>query len=296
MMYDILSFYQAENVDGAIAALNDNPESILISGGTDVLIKLRAGEYNKSALVSIHGLKELTGVEKLADGTVVIKSCTCFADIAKDPIVRDFLPALAAAADQVGGPQIRNVATIGGNICNGAVSADSAPVLLAYNAVLEFKDEKGIVNIPIGEFYTGPGKTVRNHTQILTAIKISKTDYECFGAHYIKFGARNAMEIATVGCAANVRLSEDRTVIDDLRIAFGVAAPTPVRCPRTEAEMSGMPVCSDTLALIGDGVLREVNPRDSLRASKVFRLQLIRELSMRAVKSAVENAGGVIDA
>ena len=295
-MFDISSFYQAENVDGAIAALNNDPEAILISGGTDVLIKLRAGDYQGCTLISIRGLKELRGVEKQLDGTVVIKPCTCFADIAKDPVLQDSLPALCNAADQIGSPQIRNVGTIGGNICNGAVSADSAPVLLVYNAMLEFKDEKGIVNIPIKEFYTGPGKTVRKHTQILTAIKVSKADYEGFGAYYIKFGTRNAMEIATVGCAASVRLSEDRTAFDNLRIAFGVAAPTPVRCPETEDKISGKPVCSDTLELIGDSVLKEVNPRDSWRASKIFRLQLIRELSKRAVKRAVENAGGVIDA
>ena len=295
-MYDISSFYQAKSVDDAIEALNRDPEAVVISGGTDLLIKLRSGEYSDRALISMRGLGELTGVEKQPDGTIVIKPCTCFTDIIKDPVINETLPALSNAADQVGSPQIRNVGTIGGNICNGAASADAAPPLLVYNAALEFRDENGVSAVPIRDFYTGPGKTVCKHTQILTAVKISKSDYESFGAHYIKFGVRNAMEIATIGCAASVRLSGDRTVIEELRIAFGVAAPTPIRCPETEKEMSRLPVCSDTLALIGNSVLKEVSPRDSWRASKTFRLQLIRELSKRAVKTAAENAGGVFDA
>jgi len=295
-MYDVLSFYQAKSVDDAIGALTGDSEALLISGGTDLLLKLRSGEYPERALISIHRLGELTGVEKRPDGAIVIKPCTCFSDIIKAPVIRETLPAFCDAAGQIGSPQIRNVATIGGNICNGAVSADTAPLLLVYNALLELKDENGTVNVPIQEFYTGPGKTVRKHTQILTSVKIAKPDYDRFGAHYTKFGVRNAMEIATIGCAAGVRLSDDRAVIEELRIAFGVAAPTPVRCPETEKAMSRMPVCLDTLTLIGKGVLQEVNPRSSWRASKTYRLQLIRELSKRAVKSAIENAGGTIDA
>ena len=294
-MYDISSFYPAKNVDDAIGALMGDPEAMLISGGTDLLLKFRTGEYSERSLVSIHGLGELTGVEKHPD-MIVIKPCTSFTDIIKDPVIRETLPAFCGAAGQIGSPQIRNVATIGGNICNGAVSADTAPLLLVYNALLELKDENGIVDMPIQEFYTGPGKTVRKRTQILTSIKIATPDYERRGAHYIKFGVRNAMEIATVGCAASVMLSGGSTVIEELRIAFGVAAPTPVRCPETEKAVSGMPVCPDTLTRIGESVLKEVSPRDSWRASKTYRLQLIRELSQRAVKRAIENAGGTVDA
>lgn len=294
-MYDIGCFYKASSVDDAIKLLNSNKDAILISGGTDVLIKLRETDVEDCTLVSIHKLKELIGIEELCDGTIIIKSGTCFSHIAKDPIINKHIKALGEAADEVGSPQIRNVATIGGNICNGAVSADSVPMLMVCNAVLDFASCDGIVSIPINEFYTGPGKTVRKHSQILTAIKIKKSDYEDFGFHYTKYGLRNAMEIATIGCAIGVKLGvkEGIKIIKKLRISFSVAAPTPIRCPKTEALAINMPISSETLNIISNSVLQEVNPRTSFRASKEFRMQLIKELSYRTVESALKKAGGL---
>jgi len=295
-MFDILDLYQAKSVDDAIEALSRDPRALLIAGGTDLLLKIRAGEYAERRLVSIHALDELIGIESLPDGSLVIKACTSFSAIAASPRIRQALPALAEAADLVGGPQIRHVATIGGNLCNGAASADSAPLLLVYNAIVELKDESGAVEAALRDFYTGPGKTIRKPSHILTAIKIRKTDAEGLSAHYIKFGIRNTMEIAALSCAAGVRLSGDRRTIEELRLAFGVAAPTPLRCPHTEREATGAPLSAKTLERIGEGALGELSPRDSWRASKTFRRQLIRELSGRAVRAAAEKAGGVFDA
>ena len=203
---------------------------------------------------------------------------------------------LGYAVDQVGGPQIRNIGTIGGNVCNGVTSADSASSLFAYNAILELTGPKGIRQVPIQEFYTGPGKTVRCHEEVMTAIRIRRRDYEGYTGCYIKYGKRNAMEIATLGCACLVKLSLDKKVVEDMRIAYGVAAPTPVRCPETEKAVSGKAVSKALLLQTGKGVLNEVNPRTSWRASKEFRLQLVEELAKRAMAQAIRNGGGEVDA
>ncbi|MEA4929633.1 MAG: xanthine dehydrogenase subunit XdhB [Candidatus Limiplasma sp.] len=293
-MYDIETYYQATDVADAVRALRADGNAIVISGGSDVLIQIREGRLAGCSLVSIHGLPELTGVEETPEGEVVIGAATAFSHITADPIIQRTLPMLGYAVDQVGGPQIRNIGTIGGNVCNGVTSADSASSLWAYNATLELVGGDGTRRVPIREFYTGAGKTVRQHDEILTTIRVAREDYEGFGGCYIKYGKRDAMEIATLGCAALVRLTPDKRAVDALRLAYGVAGPTPLRCTATEAAVQGAALDEALLLRIAEGALAEVKPRSSWRASREFRLQLVSELAQRAVRQAIHNAGGEI--
>ena len=291
-MYDIRKYYQANSIEEAIRALAADETAMVISGGSDVLVQIREGRLAGASLVSIHGIKELEDISMEADGTIVIGAATTFAHITHNEIITAHIPMLGAAVDQAGGPQLRNVGTIGGNVCNGVTSADSAPSLMTLNAVIELAGPDGKRLVPIREFYTGPGKTVRRHDEIAVAVRIGKEDYEGFGGHYIKYGKRNAMEIATLGCAVNVKLSEDKTQIKDARIAYGVAAPTPVRCCQTEEKAVDKVISEELFEMIGKSVLEEVTPRSSWRASREFRLQLVEELGKRALKQAIVHAGG----
>jgi xanthine dehydrogenase FAD-binding subunit len=301
-MYDIEKYYQAKDVEDAVRALEEDADAVVISGGSDVLIKIREGKLAGCSLVSIHGIPALEGVRMEADGTIVIGPATTFSHITYDPVIQKYIPALGWAVDQVGGPQIRNIGTIGGNVCNGVTSADSAALLFTLNAVLELTGPKGTREIPVAEFYTGPGRTLREHAEILTAIKITRENYRGFYGHYTKYGKRNAMEIATLGCAVHVKLSADNMRISEFRLGFGVAAPTPIRCFKTEETVKGMAVTDPELyEKIQEGAVSEVTPRSSWRASREFRLQLVRELSVRTAKEAIEKAmekvaGGEADA
>ena len=295
-MYDIGKFYQAADVEDAVRALVEDPEAVVISGGSDVLIKIREGKLAGCSLVSIHGIKELEGIRMEEDGTIVIGPATTFSHIANNDMIQKHIPMLGDAVDMAGGPQLRNIGTIGGNVCNGVTSADSASSLCCLDAVLVLKGPDGVREVPISQWYTGPGRTVRNHDEVLTAIRIKKENYQGYGGHYIKYGKRNAMEIATLGCAVSVKLTEDKKHIQDLRLAYGVAAPTPIRCHTTEEAVKGMETGEALAQAVGKGALEEVNPRSSWRASREFRLQLVEELGRRAVKQAVINAGGEWDA
>lgn len=291
-MYDIEKYYQASDIDDAVRALEADPEAVVISGGSDVLIKIREGKLAGCSLVSIHGIKELEGVRLEEDGTIVIGPATTFSHVTNNKIIQKYIPILGDAVDQAGGPQLRNIGTVGGNVCNGVTSADSASSFCVLDAVLVLQGPKGRREVPITEWYTGPGRTVRNHDELLVEIRIPKKSYEGWYGHYIKYGKRNAMEIATLGCAVLVKLSEDKKRIDGLHIAYGVAAPTPIRCFNTEEKAKGMAIDEALYETVGKGVLEEVNPRTSWRASKEFRLQLVEELVKRALKQAVINAGG----
>lgn len=295
-MYDIENYYQAESAADAIKALEEREAAMVISGGSDVLIQIREGRHAGCSLVSIHGIQELMGISMAEDGTLFIGPATVFSHITNNELIRNYIPVLGEAVDKVGGPQVRNIGTIGGNVCNGVTSADSASTLFAYDACLELTGPEGVREVSIHDFYTGPGKTVRNRCELLTAIKIRKESYEGYQGHYIKYGKRNAMEIATLGCSVNVKLAEDKQAADDVRIAFGVAGPTPLRCTNTENMAKGRKLDSSLLEDMGKEVLKEVNPRSSWRASREFRLQLIEELSKRAFTQAVLNGGGRIDA
>jgi xanthine dehydrogenase FAD-binding subunit len=291
-MYDIKALYEATSVKDAIALLQAHPAAHIIAGGSDVLIKMREGKLAGCELVSIYGLDELRGVTLEADGAIRIGSLTSFSHITKDPIIQAHINVLGEAVDMVGGPQIRNIGTIGGNTCNGVTSADSGSTLMAYDAVMEVEGPNGQRLIPIQEWYVSAGKVSLQPAEIQTAIRIPKASYEGYFGHYIKYAMRNAMDIATTGCSVNVKLSPDKTTIQDVRLAYGVAGPVPMRAPHAEAFARGKAIEDATIEGFGQAALSDVNPRDSWRASREFRLHLAKELAQRALREAIRLAGG----
>lgn len=291
-MYDIQRSFEASSAEEVLSLMENYPEAVLISGGTDVLIRMKERKLQNAILIHVANLPELQGISMEENGTIVIGAATKFTPLTENAIAQEHLGALVHACSQIGSPQIRNVATIGGNICNGAVSADSAPSLLAYDAELVLVGRSGERRVPLREFYVGPGKThLKKSEELLKAFRIASESYQGRGAASMKFGQRNAMEIATLGCAVNVRLSEDRKTLEDIRIAFGVAAPTPIRCFATEALMKGRRIDQELTTLMQRSLLQELKPRDSWRASKEMRQQLIVTMSQRTLEEALENGG-----
>lgn len=291
-MYDIKALYEAESVAHATELLLAHPEAKVIAGGSDVLIQMREGRLAGATLVSIYGLDELRGVSIEADGTIRIGSLTSFSHITKSPIIEEHIRVLGEAVDMVGGPQIRNIGTIGGNTCNGVTSADSASTLVAYDAIVELTGAEGKRLVPIREFYIKAGKVDLRPGEIETAILIPKESYEGCKGHYIKYAMRNAMDIATCGCSANVKLSADKKTIERARLAYGVAGPVPMRAPSAEAAANGKPVSAETVETFAKAALDDVNPRTSWRATKEFRLHLVEELARRALSEAIRLSGG----
>jgi xanthine dehydrogenase FAD-binding subunit len=293
-MYDIKALYEATSVQNAIELLLAHPEAKIIAGGSDVLIKLREGHLAGAELVSIYSLNELRGVSMDPDGTIRILPLTSFSHITASPIIQEHMKVLGDAVDQVGGPQIRNIGTIGGNTCNGVTSADSGSTLTAYDAIMELTGPDGIRQLPIREFYVSAGKVALKPAELQTAILIKKESYSGYKGHYIKYAMRNALDIATLGCSVNVKLSVDKKTIEDIRVAYGVAGPVPMRAQSAEAAGKGKPVSEETITLVGKTALEDVNPRTSWRASREFRLHLVEELTMRAMRESILLSGGTL--
>ena len=293
-MYDIGSIYQATSVADAIRALQADPAALVIAGGTDVLIKIREGKLAGCSLVSIHELTgELSGITLADNGDVEIGPLSTFRDVTFSQVIREKIPVLGEATDMAGGPQLRAAGTIGGNVCNGITSADSASTLTALDAVMVVRGPAGERKVPISQWYKGVGKVDLAHDELLVKIVIPREHYEGFTGHYIKYAMRNAMDIATLGVSCLVKLSADKGTAETVKLAFGVAGPVPMRAPAAEAAVSGLPI-GEAIEKIGKAALGDVNPRTSWRASREFRLQLVEELSGRALREAARKGGAAV--
>lgn len=296
-MYDMKALYEAESVENAVALRLEHPEAQIIAGGSDVLVQMREGKRAGKELISIYGLDELRGVSIDQDENIRIGSLTSFSHITRDPIIRKYINVLGEAVDMVGGPQIRNIGTIGGNTCNGVTSADSASTLHAWEAIVELTGRSGIRRLPIKDFYIRAGQVdIRaEEGEIQTAILIPKASYENCCGHYIKYAMRNAMDIATLGCSVNVRLAPDKKTIARARIAYGVAGPVPMRCPSAEEAAKDKPLTLATAEEFSLSVLKDIHARDSWRASKAFREHIAVEMAKRCLIESIKRAGGVIE-
>lgn len=184
-MFDFASYHRATTLADAITLLADNPQAKLLAGGTDVLIQLHHHNDRYRHIVDIHNLAELRGITQAEDGALRIGSATTFTQLIEDPVIQRNLPALCAAAASIAGPQIRNVATYGGNICNGATSADSATPTLIYDAKLELHSPRGVRFVPINGFHTGPGKVSLEHDEILVAFIFRHSRKNTRAAHIL---------------------------------------------------------------------------------------------------------------
>jgi CO/xanthine dehydrogenase FAD-binding subunit len=192
-MYDMKALYEASSVADAVALRLAHPEAQIIAGGSDVLVQMREGKRAGKELISIYGIDALRGVSMDEEENLRIGSLTSFSHITRDPLIQKYINVLGEAVDQVGGPQIRNIGTIGGNTCNGVTSADSASTLHAWEAVIELTGPDGVRRENIHDFYIKAGQVDIRPGEIQTAILIPKASYENTFGHYIKYAMRNAM-------------------------------------------------------------------------------------------------------
>jgi xanthine dehydrogenase FAD-binding subunit len=291
-MFNFKSYSRAGSIQEAIQLLGQNPEARLIAGGTDVLVKLYKGKAQFDHLIDIHDIAELNFISQNDDGDLVIGPLTCFTHVAESALIRKHIPVLSEAILTIGGPQVRNMATIGGNLCNGVPSADSATPLIALNAVVTIEGRDGPRQTLLEDFFRGPSRVALEHHEIMTAITVTRANYDGYYGHFYKYAMRGAMDIATIGCSAVCKVEND--ALADLRLAYGVAAPVPLRCKDTENKTRGRKISPQLLDDIAKSVANDVSPRTSWRAAKEFRLQIIATLAHRVVKQAILNAGGTI--
>jgi carbon-monoxide dehydrogenase medium subunit len=274
----------------ALEVLAHRPEAAPLAGGTNILVQVKEGHRSETALLSLTRLPELAQITYGDDpaGGLVIGAAVTMKRIASDPWIQGHYPALATAASLIGSVQTRNMATVGGNLCNASPSADTAPPLLAFDAQAVLVSTSGERVVPLAGFFVGPGVTVLRQGELLKELIIPGSAAQ-FGSAYVRHIPRAAMDISVVGVAAAVVLEPDQT-IGQARIALGAVAPTPMRALAAESRLAGRQLDDRLLAEAGSAAAGEAQPVDDVRASIAYRRHLVNVLTQEALSRAFENA------
>ncbi|MBU0755509.1 MAG: FAD binding domain-containing protein [Planctomycetes bacterium] len=282
-----LEYHAPESLAQASVLLNSLGSDVrVIAGGTDVLADLKLGLITTGNLVSLASIDELKKIEMKKDG-LWIGAMTTPNRIAASEIIQDAFTALADAGASMAGNQIRNLATLGGNICNAVPSADLPPSLLAAEAELLLATHNGERRLPVADFFLGPRKTAIRVGEILAAVFVPAMP-KGTGTAYKKFQLRGASALAVVGAAARLTIKGGR--IEKARIAIGAAAPTPMLCKEAGRSLEGKAPTDKNFEEAGRLAAKEVKPISDLRGSEEYRRDLTGVMTVRALKSALERA------
>lgn len=247
---------------------------IPIAGRTDVLIRLRRGAMANVPLVNLKGIPGLAEIAE-ADEGLRIGSGASLSAVAMDERVRSRHAGLAQGALSIGTPQIRNLGTIGGNVCNASPCADTAPGLLIAGADVEISDDSGTKRVAAGDFWKGPGKTVLEKGEIVTAFLLPSPK-EGARQGFLKLGPRRAADIAVVNLGMSFMLRDG--VVSDVRIALGSVAPTPLRAAGAEAAMEGKRADRLDYRDVGEAAARDAAPISDVRGSEWYRREAVAAL------------------
>jgi xanthine dehydrogenase FAD-binding subunit len=270
-----LEYHAAHDLKEALELAEQfGPRKRFLSGGTDVMVRLKEGLVREDVVVDLSRVAELRFIGE-ESGIVPVGAGTTHTDISTSPIVRLHGRALALAASRIGGPKIRNMGTVGGNVANASPAGDTIPALIVLDAIVTIASRAGTREVSIIDFFTGPGRSVLAPEELVTELHFPATgpgELTGFG----KLGSRQAMTISTANMAFYFRIGKDRRIAE-ARIAFGSVAPTVVRAHKTEQMFCQLPPLMSWDAIRGAAQMawKEVAPIDDLRATAVYRKEAV---------------------
>ena len=279
-------FYQPSTLQEASRLLKDNgPGGRFLAGGTDLVIAMKEKGLLPKYIVDLKRVPGLSGIRENNEGAVTLGALTTMYEIETSALIKKRYPFLAQSAAEVGSIQIRNRATIGGNMANATPSADTAPALIALNATAKIAGASGERTIDLEAFFKGPGQSVMSADEILTEITIPKTAPNLVG-EYIKFSPREMMDLAYVGIAVAYNLAASDKKCADVRIVLGAVAPTPIRAKRAEAALEGQVLTEALAEKVGQLAAEEAKPISDVRSSADYRRAMVGAMTKRAVLNA----------
>jgi carbon-monoxide dehydrogenase medium subunit len=254
-----------------------------LAGGTHLLLQLKRGKINPSYLISLNGLEELKSFGS-NDAGITVGVLNSLRKIEKDPFFKEHLPVLAATAPVMATPQIRTLATVGGNICNASPAADMAPPLIALGANLKVVGTAGTRTFSLEDFYLGPGQNTLEGSEILTGLQIPKPRANS-GTCYLKESIRRGHDIALVGVAVMIVTSDqDDSKVEDIRIVLGAVAPVPLRATAAEDLLRGNKIDEQLISEAARLTADISRPIDDLRATANYRKKLVSALATRGLR------------
>ncbi len=257
------------------------PAARILAGGTDLVIRLRDGTLTPDVVVDVKRIPELSPRIELVDGVLAMTAGTVMTDVAADERIRRHFPALVEAAEVVGSVQIRNRATLAGNVCNASPAADTAPPLLVYGAVLVVAGPAGPRRLPLDELFVKSGQTTLGRGELVTAIELP-VPARHMGATHVRRTRRRGHDLASVTLCCGV---DDAGVT---RIAYGSVGPRPVLRVDASGVLADPAAPDEAKAAVLDRLLGDASPSPrSMRASPAYRLAMLRVLAARALRTAI---------
>jgi len=285
-------YYRPTSIEEAMEIKRDhsNHPAHYIAGGTDVLVNLRQNpDASPSVLISLKNIPDATGI-RLENGSLRISTFTTIRQLEKSDVVKERFTALHDAASQLGSVQVRNVATLGGNLCSSLPSADTAAPLLVMEAEAVIATRSSSKKVPLAEFFTGPGKNVLEDEELLLAVEIPEPSDDVYTS-YVKHGRRRAMEIALAGAAVKLKLDQKKSTCEDIKLALSTSAPTPLISLRAQEYLIGKELTPANIEQAGLEALKDASPRDSYRTTAEYRRLVIPVLVKKAIMKAMQRGG-----
>jgi len=279
-------YFKPKSPDEAISLLGKyGDKAKVLAGGTDLLIDIKLRRIKSDYLIDITGIAELKGITSDERG-LRIGATTLQSEIVGSQLIQDKYVTLFEAVGKMGTTQIRNIATIGGNLCTASAGADTAPPLLVLEAEIEIASKSGRRTVPLEEFFTGPGQTVLKAGELLTAILIPATSPHT-GTSFIRI-SRTASDLPQLNAA--VALKTDNSMCKEVKIALGAVAPTPIRARKAEAILKNRELNQDAIEEAANMVVGDINPRTSIRSTSEYRKDVAIVITKRALLKAWERS------
>jgi CO/xanthine dehydrogenase FAD-binding subunit len=276
------------SVAACLATLAERGEAARpVAGGTDLLPQMKNSLIKPGWVVDLSGLPELKVLERNEDGALRVGAAVTARALELSPVVREQFQSLAESAGLVGSLQVRNLATLGGNLCNAAPSADMAPPLLALDAVAVIAGPSGRREVPLADFFLGVRRTVLAPNELLVELLVPPTGPHS-GGTYVRHTPRRELDIAVVGVASQLTLSNGTCA--KARVALASVAPTPLRAREAEAALEGQTVTPELIARAADLAAAAAKPISDQRGSAEYRTHLVRVLTRRTLTTALERA------
>jgi len=270
----------------AFSILGRNEGARILAGGTDLILGMRERKFEPRIVVNIKKIPDLNRIQIDEHGGLRIGALVTINTVDSSEVVRTAFPMLADAAHNLGSYQIRNRATVGGNLCNASPAADTAPPLIALGAVVKIAGPREERMVKLEDIFIGPGKTALSKDEILVEVDVPSPPRGSYGA-YLKHGPRNAMDIATVNAALMFTLSEQKCV--DARIVLGSVAPIPMRARKAETEIRGKPIDDNTARKAAELASEECSPISDVRASAEYRKAMAKVVVRRLFRDALHS-------
>ena len=262
--------YAPDSVEELLELLKSKPNAKLIAGGTDLLLQMKEGTAQPETVVSLKNVEELGGFTVSKSGYRLGTGMTLRRITRSNELTQNF-PGLIYAAGVVASEQIRSLATLGGNICNASPSADMVPPLIALDAVVQLVSSQSQRELPLSEFFKGPGESVLKGGEILHSIFLPQPSGSMI---YSKHAPRKYMDLAVVGVA--VRLAKKHGKINEARVALGAVGPVPFRAEKTEALLAGQTLTTELMREAGEMAAGECVPIDDIRGSAWYRKRMVK--------------------